>query len=1586
MRLGNRVTVQAVLIACCSVVSSLPAQASANTATCPNEELRSGPSTALPSCRAYELVTPSDSNGRLVGPLHTYGLPTDPEVLPYELASPAGDSVVFLAYQGALPELPPGTGVADTFEAIRGSSGWGDLRRLSPSGAETNKVLPGGISTDHLYSLSVSTDTASPLTINNRATPYLRGPDGSFQLIGLGSVEGVPAVEPYAQARYISPRGEHVVFSTGNVLGQSAWCSASPPCKPQRLDGDAPPDGTGAIYDRPADGLAHVVSLLPGDVPQGSGQQAFYKGCSRNARSVAFLIEGTLYARINNGDGGEEATLKVVEGNPTYAGLSDDGRYLFYVTGGESGTIHRFDTTTEDDVEINPGNPGEVVNISADGSHVYFIAEAPIGGEGELGEPNLFVWRSGAIAYVATVASSDLDHTSGSASGIPALTNWTKFVASKPASLEQGPGADSSRSTPDGKVLVFESKAKLTTYDNASHTEIYRYDDETHGLVCPSCNYAGGSATHDARLQATARVNNPTVIHNVTDDGSRVFFETAESLTSRDVDQVNDIYEWHQEEDGASVGLISSGESTEYLTPEPFAGPPPNILLSVTPSGNDVVFLAQDALVEGTPEGGALAIYDARIGGGFPITSPPEPCQEESCRLSGPPAPDLSLHRRQANPAGNVRHRKHRCRRPSKKKSHRARCSRRKPSRNGSASESTSTSGAPVSAVTSTSEAPAIPGAVSDDPTPPTRAPHGAAGPYDQYGLKEIEATTSTTSAGGHPDFTTRIAFDQSIVEKEATSRMESVTVALPPGLVGNPNAVPRCRTGEFVAFSCPIESQVGIAKVFVTWLDTYIVEPIYNLTPPHPEKEIARFGFSGVQLPIYIDVKVRTAGDYGVTATVYGPSGQVSVVSAQTTFWGNPTDPVHDPQRLLPVPEGLECQATETACEAPGGKREVERSNVAFMANPSACQAGEVTVTTASYQLPGQIFEGHAPLAPVTDCHGLPFAPSLSVEPTSHVAGAPTGLASKLHLPQHLGGTESASATLREARVTLPAGMEIAAGAANWIGTCSARQVGLNEEVDADCPNASKLGTATIVSPELPTPIEGSIYQRNPRPGQQFGLWLTSDALGLHVKLPGELEPDKSTGRLTVVFKDLPQVPVEEIDLNVWGGPRGPLQNPDHCGTYATEFTFSPHSDDPPVTGQSQMQISEGCDRPFAPDLAAGVIDPTAGRFSPLVIDLSRSDGDQALRGLELELPDGELAKLKGVALCPDEAAVSGACSSDSRLGSVTAASGPGPEPLWVPQSGKPAPGVYLAGPYAGWPFSIVTVVPAQAGPFDLGNIVVRSGLGLNPDTNRAVVKADPLPQFFEGVGLTYRRLHVVIDRPNFSLNPTDCSPLHVTSTATSTQGAVAHPTSPFRVDGCKRLKFKPKLSLRLAGGTRRAAYPALTAVLKAGHGVANISKASVSLPHSEFLAQEHIGTICTRKRFAVHKCPRNAIYGRAKAWTPLLAKPLAGPVYLRSSNHPLPDLVVALSGELNVNLVGRIDSKSGGIRTSFEAVPDAPVTKFVLKMRGGKKGLLTNSTDVCQGRHRASVQMQAQNGRSRSLRIPLASTNCSKHRKDLK
>jgi hypothetical protein len=1568
---------------------------SAGAETCPNAAIRSQQgSTFLPDCRAYEQVTPPNSNGRTVLGISDVAFENPGQMFPTEMVAATGESVAFMTFNGPVGEVGA-TGSLDVFGAQRQANGWVVARRFSPRGEEAPQPMPGGVSADHLYAFTFAQGPragvpAGSLGAEGQGT-YLSKPDGTFELVGIGTVGGGTVTERFAQGRYISPGGAHVIFTTGRLETGSHNCAlAKLNCPVQRLADNAPPEGTGAVYDRSADGQAKVVSLLPGDAIPAGGEDANYQGASKDGATVAFKIGATLYVRVP--DAGDGTTFKAAEGNPVYAGLSDDGRYLFYVEGGEKGTIHRYDTSDQSDKELNPAAAGEIVNISADGSHVYFISEEQIGGEGTIGQPNLYVWSEGSAEFITSVAPSDLEQTSNedeitSSSGYPALTNWTDWAVSPEIKKEPGPGADASRTTPDGTVLVFESRAKLTAYDNANHTEIYRFDDADDSIICVSCNL-GQAADGEARLQRFQLVRAADVLHNVSDDGDRVFFESTEALAAADVDTVTDIYEWRASDgEGVPPALISSGRSPDTSpVVQPFYQARPNVIFGITPSGSDVVFLSQDELVPGAGSGGTPNLYDARIDGGFLVPQPPVPCLEDGCKApAGPLSPALVAPQSETSPSGgNLKpHHKHRCHRRAKK--HRRHCGKPK--------SKMKASRASASAISRAASDPAI-GASPRSPAPTfvqegvTSSPVGSAvvastaeEEFGDFDIESVSANLSTTAAGLHPDFTSKFELSHSFLagKPEAAARAEEISVVLPPGLLANPNSVRQCRTDELLAFTeCPVESQVGTVRTVVSGLGEFL-EPLYNLEPPHPDREVARLGFIAGTFPAFIDVRVRTASDYAVVATVHQSPGQAALIEAVTTLWGVPSDPAHDALRLDPS-ESPECTDDGFACKQPDGKREVLRTGLAFVSNPSACQSGKVGFSVTSYQLPGQVFTASTPLPPVTDCTGLPFAPVFDAAPTSQVAGAPTGLKTKLILPQHLGASEPATATMREARVTLPEGMQIAAGAANWIGTCSEQQVGWHEEVDTVCPDASKLGTASIVSPALSMPIEGAIYQRSPQPGHQFGLWLTADALGLHIKLPGELEPDKQTGRLTAVFRDLPQVPVEEIDLDVWGGPRAPLQNPDRCGTYVTNFNFAPHSNDPTASGQSQMQITEGCNQPFSPSLHAGVTDPRAGKFSPFVFDLTREDGQQALRGFELRLPDGELAKLAGVPLCSDGAADAGSCPTDSRIGSLQAITGPGPDPLTIPQAGKGQPTIYLAGPYRGAPFSIVSEVPAQAGPFDLGTLAVRSGLDVEPESGRAVVKVDPLPQFFEGVGIAYRNLHAVIDRPNFSLNPTDCSEMQVTSDVTSTQGTVVHPSARFQVDGCKALKFKPRLALKLAGGTKRADYPALTAVLKARKGDANIGFTSVGLPHSEFLAQEHIGTICTRKQFAVDACPKGSVYGAAKAVTPLLDKPLSGPVYLRSSDHPLPDLVAKLGGQLEIDLVGRIDSKNGGIRTTFESVPDAPVSKFVLRMKGGKKGLLTNSTDICRGSHKATVAMRAQNGRVANLRPTLKSSGCGK------
>lgn len=858
-------------------------------------------------------------------------------------------------------------------------------------------------------------------------------------------------------------------------------------------------------------------------------------------------------------------------------------------------------------------------------------------------------------------------------------------------------------------------------------------------------------------------------------------------------------------------------------------------------------------------------------------------------------------------------------------------------------------------------------------------APAGAA--VTDFDFESTAASTSTAQAGDRTDFTTTFQFNGDPSEPDSFgqpapwAQMRDLAVELPPGLVGNPDDFPTCDAQQlstiivnlgFGGGRCPPGSQVGVTRVALWNLfpnPPGFPEPVYNMPSPGGDV-VARLGFVAVSFPIFIDVKIRSGSDYGLTATIVHAPANSRLTGATTTLWGVPADESHDEERFSPV-EAIECFGP---C---GGPKPSGLNPVPFMTNPTACGPQRVGFAADSYPLPERVVTASAPLPDVTGCDKLSFAPSLSVVPTSRRAEAPTGLDTNLTIPQSEAQNTLATSEMRAATVTLPRGMAIAPGAADGLAACSDAQARFHQEGASNCPDAAKLGSATFVSPALERPLQGSIYQRTPVPGNLFRIWLVADELGVHLKIPGDVRADPSTGQLTAVFSDTPQLPTEEISLHFKAGARAPLANPVSCGDYRTRYELAPWSGKPATVGETPMSIDEGCGTGgFEPGLEAGVTSPVAGTYSPFAANVLREDGEQNIAGLEIDLPAGELAKLAGVPVCPEAAAATAACPPGSQVGSVKVAAGPGSLPLWIPQPGREPTAVYLGGPYKGAPYSLLVKVPAQAGPFDLGTVVTRAGIYVDPESTRVTVRSDSLPQILEGVPITYRRIHVAADRGGFTLNPTNCEAAGVGSRITSSSGATADPRSRFQVAGCGELGFKPKLGLRLRGKTNRGAHPALRAVLRMPKGGANIARAKVALPRSEFLDQSHIGTVCTRVQFVASACPAASVYGRATAVTPLLDKPLAGNVYLRSSSHELPDLVADLRGQIHVVLAGRIDSVDGGIRTTFGRVPDAPVSRFTLAMKGGKKGLLVNSTNLCRGSKRATVRFSGQNGTVRDLR----------------
>lgn len=878
------------------------------------------------------------------------------------------------------------------------------------------------------------------------------------------------------------------------------------------------------------------------------------------------------------------------------------------------------------------------------------------------------------------------------------------------------------------------------------------------------------------------------------------------------------------------------------------------------------------------------------------------------------------------------------------------------------------------------------------------------------------------TQAGAHPE-TFHFGFQLNTFDQEKQFTVvpslspKRVVTKLPHGFVINPRATSvRCAEVQLENNDCPDASAVGVAHSYVglvEFVDRTDSEPIYNMIPQ--PGEAASLAFQPDELGIFVHLHggVDTEGDYTITAEGDNIPQYGSITGVGIELWGDPSDPTHNQRR--------------GKCGYPGGANRscpVPATETPFITMPSAC-SGPLSSTiiaeswygqpAISTQIPTTDTSGN-PVG-VAGCSALEFQPTLKARPTTNVADAPTGLEVNLHMPHNEKVGTLAAANLKDATVSLPPGLVVNTASGNGLGACSASQIGLTSgvgglpirtnAVSAECPDTSKLGSVEITTPLLDHPLPGAVYLAKPYEnpfGSLLALYIAvNDPItGVVVKLAGNVTPDPQTGQLTATFSENPELPVEDFGLKFFGGATAPLKTPAVCGSYTTNSTLTPWSapdSGPPRTPTDTWAIEQGANGggcasseaalPNNPTLDAGTVSPIAGTYSPLVVNLRREDGSQQFGSVKLTPPPGLLAKLAGIPYCSDSdlaaaAAKSGAaeaaspsCPVASQIGTVSVGVGAGPAPYYAPGS------VYLTGPYKGAPLSLAIVTPATAGPFDLGTVVVRTAVFINPVTTQITAVSDQLPSILKGIPLDIRTAQIKLDRAKFSLNPTSCDPSTFAGDSISLLNQTSALQSRFQVGECGRLSFKPKLSLSLKGGTARNSHPALTAVLEPGTG-ANLSSISVALPHSEFLEQSHIRTVCTRVQFAANQCPAASIYGEAIVTTPLLDYPLTGPVYLRSSSNKLPDLVPALHGPANqpieLQTDARIDTFKGGIRNTFEFVPDAPFTKFVLKMQGGKKGLLVNSTNICSGpKNLATVKYIAQNGAAIKAH-PALQTKCPK------
>ncbi len=887
-------------------------------------------------------------------------------------------------------------------------------------------------------------------------------------------------------------------------------------------------------------------------------------------------------------------------------------------------------------------------------------------------------------------------------------------------------------------------------------------------------------------------------------------------------------------------------------------------------------------------------------------------------------------------------------------------------------------------------------------------------------GLRKADRSTFNAAGSTPQDFTTDLEpttfskfFFGALPTIGGTEQLDDAIAHLPPGLIGNPQATPICPLVGLLRFldntpDCPQDSQIGVFRGMVN--GKMLVAGLYNVEAP--AGAAARFGFSAHRIPILLTATLNP-DDYGIDVSSFNTNTTLSLGDAVIEIWGVPADASHDGVRGL-------CLATAglggSGDECPSGQ-----PRTAFLRTPTRCDSpASVGLQATTYQHPEIVHKESFELPALKACDRIPFDPSIDAQTTSLDTESPSGLHVNVNMPNTgLENPEAVSESdIKEVKVSLPQGVTLNPSQAEGLGVCSPAQYESSElsfhpDGTKGCPADSKIGSVEVHTPLLKETIPGNVYVAKPYDNPFDSLLaiyvvLEEPMRGVLVKLAGKVEPDEKTGKIVTTFSDLPQQPFSSFEFKFREGARAPLVTPSTCGTYTTEAEFTPWANpDQTIKRSTGFQITRGiggapCPNGapgFKPGFSAGSINNNAGSFSAFDMRLTRQDGEQDMTRFSTTLPPGVLGKLAGVSKCPETAiAIAKAktglderanpsCPASSEIGHSLVGAGVGSVLTYIP--GK----IYLGGPFHGDPLSVIAITPAVAGPFDVGTVVVHEALTLNPKTAEVEVDgaaSDPIPHILKGIPAKVRDLRVYVDRPDFILNPTSCAP---SATDAILAGGGADPfsvaddvpvalTSRYQAAGCQGLGFKPNLSLNLKGGTKRGEFPALKALYKPRKGDANVKGLVVRLPRSAFLEQGHIRTICTRVQFAADNCPKASVYGQIKAWTPLLEEPLAGPVYLRSSSHKLPDLVFDLHGLVDVEVSTRIDSAQGGIRATVQDAPDAPISKVLLKMQGAEKGLIVNSRNLCGHDSRANVEGEGQNGKQVALK-PVMRADCGGKRK---
>jgi hypothetical protein len=875
---------------------------------------------------------------------------------------------------------------------------------------------------------------------------------------------------------------------------------------------------------------------------------------------------------------------------------------------------------------------------------------------------------------------------------------------------------------------------------------------------------------------------------------------------------------------------------------------------------------------------------------------------------------------------------------------------------------------------------------------------------------------TLDTQAGSHPyALTVSLGLATGLTSKrelDTPADVRNIDTELPPGFVGDPTAVPQCTRPQFLASDCSASSQVGVIRVDTAdaFGDKFRV---FNLVPPPGTP--AEFGFHyEAKTVVYLDTGVRSGSDYGLTTHVDNIP-QDAVVDSILTIWGIPADPSHNRWRGA---NGYPCSEEEIDTAGSGCSKIENPDLKPFLTLPTACPVNPVTeapespkfaIRADSWQHPEEPpiersvlwHDSNGNSTGPTGCEDLGFGPTITTAPDTAKADSPAGLT--VEVKPSVGGLSEpnglSTADIQNTTVTLPEGLVINPGQAAGLQACQETEGSLKANDEAPvCPGASKVGTVEVETPLLPHSLKGNVYvlQSNP---PNLKLLVTAIGEGVNLKLVGDVHLDERTGRLTTKFEGTPELPFTDFKLSFSGGAQAALDTPTQCGTYTTNADFDPWSSPfvADVFPTASFAITEGpgggacpsSPMPFAPTLTAGSTTDQAGGFTGFSLLLSRGDGQQRIEKLQFREPDGAAGMISQVPLCPEPQAAQGTCSAASHIGHTVVTSGPGPYPLVVPQPGEPEAPIYLTGPYEGAPFGLSIVTPVIAGPFNLGTIVTRAKIEVDPLTAQITITTDALPQIVDGVPTDLRSVNAIIDRPDFLFNPTNCTPSSFSGTATSARGAIAAISSPFGIGSCQSLKFEPKFAVSTPGHTSKAYGAGLNVKLSypnTPQGTqANITRVKVDLPKQLPSRLTTLQKACTNAQFEANPagCPEASVIGHVTVTTPVLPVPLTGPAYFVShGGEAFPSLIMVLQGYgVTVELVGTtFISKAGITSSTFKTVPDVPFSTFDLVLPQGKYSALAANGNLCTSKLVMPTEFLAQNGLKINESTPVTVTGCAK------